>query len=87
MKYCVTTDSTGRITACSSWSFSGASLRQCEAVGYPDGRLYRSDVPPQAYAIPGSAEQYVGECPVGGVMTSGPRPEDVRDMFGVVAET
>ena len=79
MKHYVTTDSTGRITACSPWPFPGASLCQCEVVSYPDGKFYRSDALPQVYAIPGSAEQYVGECPAGGVMMPGPRPEDVRD--------
>ena len=87
MKHYVTTDSTGRITACSPWPFPEASLCQCEVVSYPDGKFYRSDALPQVYAIPGSAEQYVGECPAGGVMMPGPRPEDVRDVSGVVTET
>ena len=88
MKQYVTTDSTGRITACSPWPFPGASLCPCEVVRYTDGSLYRTDNLPPVYAVPGTADQQIGgKCPDGGVMMSGPRPEDVRDVSGVVTET
>lgn len=83
----ITTDDSGRITASANWHFPGSSLCPCGIVEYPDGSLYREDVLPPVYAVPGSNEQYIGQCPSGGVMMSGLRPEDIRDESGVVTET
>lgn len=87
MSVYITTDDSGRITASADWPFPGSTLCTCDVVRYPDGRLYREDALPPVYAVPGSNEQYIGQCPSGGVMMSGLRPEDIRDESGVVTET
>lgn len=84
----ITTDDAGRITAFADWQFPGSTPCPCGVVRYPDGRLYRTDNLPPLYAVPGTADQQIGgKCPDGGVMMSGPRPEDIRDASGGVVET
>ena len=88
MSVYITTDESGHITASADWPFPGSTLCTCDVVRYPDGRLYREDALPPVYAVPGSADQRIGgECPTGGVLMSGLRPEDVKDVSGVVIGT
>ena len=84
----ITTDNYGTIIASADWQFPGSEPCPCEVIRYPNGQLYRADTLPPVYAVPGTAEQKIGgECPDGGVMMSGPRPEDVKDTEGRVTET
>lgn len=84
----ITTDNYGTIIASADWQFPGSEPCPCEVIRYPNGQLYRADTLPPVYAVPGTAEQKIGgECPDGGVMMSGPRPEDVRDAEGFVTAT
>jgi len=84
----ITTDNYGNIIASADWQFPGSEPCPCEVIRYPNGQLYRADTLPPVYAVPGTAEQKIGgECPDGGVMMSGPRPEDVKDTEGRVTET
>lgn len=83
----IKTDIEGNITAWAEHEFKDSVFCPCAVVWYPDGKFYRTDNLPSVYAVPGYAKQQIGECPDGGVMMSGPRPEDVRDASGVVTET
>lgn len=84
----ITTDKNGKITASADWPFPGSSPCLCEIIRYPDGQLYRSDALPPVYAVSGSSDQQVGgECPNGGVLMSGLRPDDVKDADGVITAT
>ena len=87
MSVYITTDESGHITASADWPFPGSTLCPCDVVRYPDGSLYREDALPPVYAVPGSNEQNIGQCPSGGVLMSGLRPEDAKDVSGVVIGT
>ena len=87
MKYIVK-DNDGNILAFADHEFHGSEPCPCDVIRYPDGGLYRVDALPTVYGNPGTSEQQIGgECPMGWVTMSGPRPSDTYGDDGTVIKT